>query len=341
MFLAVDLWFGFNSGDPRQLVMYRPVGEEKEQLFFSAFEAEDTPRLWVYNASARPSPEPSTTSTPSASPTPSPSISASASPTPSITPSISSTPSNSPTPSVSPSASPSPSRLPVARNPGQGTHAQVGVLGTLVGSGESVSGDAGGRTVDLAQLRRGLPDVLVAAARMKGVRGWAGPPGQEGEWARRFSVVGARPDAEVVGRTSVLVEVLSSAPGNEPGNTTGEYSVITALETRMLLDERLVVFGREGGSGSGSGTGSVGNDSIGITVVGTLGAVEAAPCLCYEGAWVVPVAGESCPVRRLDTTTITLITIAIAALIPTIMLGMLSTHVSTFTGALTVGSVGL
>jgi len=75
-------------------------------------------------------------------------------------------------------------------------------------------------------------------------------------WANRFVVVGARPDPASIERTSVLVEVLpgvsmardkdaSGSDGAASGTTASslsEYQVLSSLQVRRLLDERLVLF---------------------------------------------------------------------------------------------------
>jgi len=133
----------------------------------------------------------------------------------------------------------------------------------------------------------------------------------------------------------MVLEVSTATRANSTSSVSATgYPVATASQLRQLIDERLVYYASDP---------LVGNSTtpLRLAVASSMGALAAAPCQCYGGAWIVPAAEETCPQLSIDTTVVTALTIFLIALVPSIMVVVLVFGLSTWNGALTLGSVGL
>ena len=207
-------------------------------------------------------------------------------------------------------------------------HMQVSIFGILASIASS--GDVEVPIVDLQSIRRQLPAALADVADLDSVRGL---PSQSinTQWSDRFVVLAARSDAVLQTRTSILVQVQAAGGGVEGSDGEG---VLGAQELYRQLDERLLI------SSARSGV-SILNASNGVSIVTSVGAVLALPCKCFEGAWTVSIADESCPVVRVDMTGLTVSAFVAGLLVPIAVGALIVAGHATFSGGVTVGSVAL
>ena len=214
-------------------------------------------------------------------------------------------------------------------------YVQVGVVGSLMERRDPATDQLLPPDTDLQTLKRVLPDALVEASSLYEVRGL--PSAEVGaSWVARLRVEGARTDKSNARRTNVLVRVQAPAMEAALDESAQEpaTSVLSALQTAALVDQRLIAKAQQQGT-------TVLNTSVGLPLYLTLGAPAAELCRCFEGAWTVDLGGETCPRVRVDTTIITIAMVVLAAIVPTASMGLFQSGLASWSGTLTVVSVGL